>query len=195
MKQGLYFIALLLMLLYACHNQAKRKNTGAAKNSTGQTVSKKEVMAADQPFSIFRNIEMVEYCVPVPGGYGEDYTTGLQKGGHIFIDTGKKDNRIEVQGLIRSDNSVSLPEYFNNTYNDAAEAEGMIITEKQLLREENCFYAKGYWNNQYYNTRFLEITWLRADELVTYKVAMNVNDTSFWDRHLHEIINTKAMCE
>jgi hypothetical protein len=189
-------IAALIFISCTVNNNATNA-AGAANNTTATvTATQPETIAlpADS-FVNFHNIEMVEYCVPVPLIYKENYKEASSKGSHVFLNSASTESNITVSGLIRSDTSVTILQYFKNTYDTAAaEEEGNIIEEKQLLPQQNCFYAKGYWNNMYYKTRFLEITWLRPDEVVVYKVEMPVTDTSFWYRQLSRIIMSNASC-
>lgn len=191
----LQYFSMLSFLLLSCSNPPAPANNKTLHHDTILEVknNKAAVVPDTAAFSIFHNAEMVEYCVPVPGAYHEAYPEDLQKGAHVFNLNSNKVYSINVQGLVRADTAVSLPQYYHNTYAGAAE-EGKIITERQVLPDKNCFYAMGYWNNQYYSSRFLEITWLRTAELVTYKVSMQLTDTLFWNRHLQDIINTGALC-
>jgi hypothetical protein len=37
---------------------------------------------------------------------------------------------------------------------------------KKLFEAQGNFYAKGYWSSKIHEERFIEITWLRKDEMV-----------------------------
>ncbi len=196
MKPVLFFV---LIFFSAC--------TGQETSQTGNSVNRKDTAEAKSPVSLpvnaatkdtftnFHNAEIVEYCVPVPSGWHEEYDAATLKAKHVFKKSRDDDNTITVQGLLRSDTSVLLDKYFQNTYTAADEEEGKIVEIKQLLADKNCFYATGYWNNSYYKSRFIEVTWLRQDEAVTYKVDLPVADTAFWYRQLSRLVNYNAGCK
>lgn len=187
----------MLLIIAGCTNNKTSERNIAAEQAPKTLPDVKTPVS--QPtfetdsFENFYNAEMVEYCVPIPSAFKEDYNAATVKGVHMFFDA-KKENVITVMGLLRSDSSVSLSEYFKNTYDTVME-EGKAIEEKQLLQQKNCFYVKGYWNNMYYKARFLEITWLRPSEVVVYKAEMPVTDTAFWYTHLNKLLNSTADCK
>lgn len=151
--------------------------------------------AETDSFTEFHNAEMVEYCVPLPRGWHEDYDAATVKAQHVFRKDKGSDYSITVQGLLRADTSVSLLRYFQNTYTEEDEASGKIIELKQLLDHKNCFYATGYWNNSYYKSRFIEVTWLRPEEAVIYKMELPAGDTAFWYRQLNWLVNYNTGCK
>lgn len=147
------------------------------------------------PGAVFTNMEQVEYCLPLPlEGYSELFSDDNPRGKHVFVSKKDSNVTITVQGMFRSNPEVEAEKYFENTYS-GAEEEGKIIQEKQLLKKKNCFYAKGYWSNFIYERRFIEITWLRKDEVVTLSSEFSVRDTVFWNETLKSLLNSGADCK
>ncbi len=198
MKPVFYNAIIAAVVFISCNdNNSTAAGKAVIVKDTESTAAITPVKNGTQPaenFVNFHNAEVVEYCVPVPASYNEDHKAAGVKGVHMFFKKGAKENAITVMGLLRSDTVASLQEYFKNTYISVME-EGKAIEEKYLVPQQNCFYAKGYWNNMYYSARFLEVTWLRPDEVVVYKVEMPVNDTAFWYSQLSMLINCKATCK
>ena len=148
-------------------------------------------------FEMFCNIEQIEYCVPIPiGQYKEDTKHDYERAQHVFQNKADKKYDIIVQGYFRPDDSKSsLQEYFDRTYEDAEqklEQEGKIIQEKQLVKATNCFYVKGYYSNFELDSRFIEITWLRKDDVVKYVTTFAIKDTAVWSKRLEIIITCSS---
>jgi hypothetical protein len=97
--------------------------------------------AETDSFTDFHNAEIVEYCVPLPTDWHEDYDAEAVKAKHVFRKGRDSGYSITVQGLLRADTSVSLLRYFQNTYTEEDEASGKIVEIKQLLEDKSCFYA------------------------------------------------------
>lgn len=196
MKPVLFFV---LVFISACSDR-KTSQTGNSVNLKDTAEAKRPVSfpgntAGEDSFTNFHNAEIVEYCVLLPAGWQEDYDAAPVKAKHVFRKGKDKDYSITVQGLLRSDTFVSLEQYYQNTYTEEEEAGGKIIEVKQLLKDKNCFYAKGYWNNSYYKNRFVEVTWLKPDETVTYKVDLPVADTALWYSQLSRLVNYNTGCK
>ena len=64
----------------------------------------------------------------------------------------------------------------------------------ELLKNNNCFYATGYWTNFIYEFRFTEIYWLRRDEMVKLYSTYNINDTTIWNSRREQIIKANSWC-
>ena len=142
----------------------------------------------------FRNIEQVEYCIPLPlGDYQSNSST--ERGKLIFINKKNKKYLMTVQGLFRSDTSVSIATYFTNTYTSKDEEEGKIIEDKELITASNCFYAIGYWNNEINSSKFIEITWLRKDDVVKFSVSFPLKDSALWHQRLVDMTMYNSLCQ
>ena len=103
----------------------------------------------------------------------------------------KKENEIRLQGLSRSDESVSLAEYFANSY-ETAEEEGKVVLEKGVVEKNNCFFAKGYWSNKIYESRFIEVTWLRKSDVVVFEASFDIADTTKWNERLKRLLESDS---
>lgn len=139
------------------------------------------------------NNEQVSFCVPIPVKEYNEISSD-QRAKKLFVNKKNKKYQLILQGLFRSDTTVSIENYFTNSY-ATAEEEGKIIEKKELLKNNNCFYATGYWNNAYYSSRFIEITWLRKDELVKFEVNYPVADSVIWKNRLQTICGFSSVCE
>jgi hypothetical protein len=143
-------------------------------------------------FSWVKNIEMIMFCVPAPISEYKKVNAG-EKAKHRFINIKNKNYEMEIAGLLRADTTVFIDDYFEQTY-ATAEEEGKIIEEKKLIKTNNCFYAKGYMNNLCYKERFIEITWLRKDDVVKFTVNYSVKDNALWNKRLKTISSYSSVC-
>lgn len=163
------------------------------------TAKKENFIAAESKIdadslTVFTNIEQIEYCLPLPlNEYTEDFEKSDIRAKHVFKHKTKKNNEMELQGFFREDPSVSIEDYFKNTYLNSEE-EGKIITKKEIVKNNNCFYAKGYWSNLIYEMRFVEIIWLKKDEMVKFYSSFDVNDSLVWNLRLQTLINSNSNC-
>jgi hypothetical protein len=139
------------------------------------------------------NNEQVSFCVPIPVKEYNEISSN-QRAKKLFVNKKNKKYQLVLQGLFRSDTTVSIANYFTNSY-ATAEEEGKIIEQKKLLNNNNCFYATGYRNNAYYSSRFIEITWLRKEELVKFEVNYPVADSAIWKKRLQIICSYSSVCE
>ncbi|MFN8296028.1 MAG: hypothetical protein U0T69_07515 [Chitinophagales bacterium] len=194
MKRTHTIITVFVLLLLACSNPKTtadtREITTISKNDTQIISSTTE----EENLQLFSNIEQIEYCIPLPlNEYKETFTQDNERAKHTFLHKTKKDNEINVQGFFREDMNVSLENYFDNTFADAEE-EGKIILEKKLLKDNNCFYATGYWSNSIYDFRFTEIYWLRKEEMIKLSSTYNINDTTLWNSRREQIMKANSWC-
>jgi hypothetical protein len=142
----------------------------------------------------FRNIEQVEYCIPLPlGDYQPNSST--ERGKLVFINKKNKKYQMTVQGLFRSDTTVSIVTYFANSYTSKDEEEGKIIEDKEVIAANNCFYAYGYWNNEINSSKFIEITWLRKDDVVKFTVTYSIKDAELWHQRLADMTMYNSLCQ
>lgn len=195
MKRTHTIITFFELLLLACSNPKTtadtREITTISKNDTQIISSTTE----KEDLQLFSNIEQIEYCIPLPlSEYKETFPQDNERAKHTFHHKTKKGNEINVQGFFREDMNVSLENYFDNTFADAEE-EGKIILEKKLLKDNNCFYATGYWSNAIYDFRFTEIYWLRKDEMIKLISSYNISDTTQWNTWREQIIKSNSWCD
>lgn len=142
---------------------------------------------------LLSNIEMVEFCLPLPlNEYAAPVST--QKAVYDLRQKSNKKFHLQLQGLLRSDTTASIENYFANSYTEDDEAAGKIVQQKGLLKNTHCFYALGYMSNQIYNERFLEITWLRKDDLVKLTVNFPVGDSKRWKEYLKKLVSFDSFC-
>lgn len=178
-------IAAILIFLTACNTNEKstsdNKKEDVTKNDSIETPKVEKTIP--EGFSIFENIEQIQYCVPVPQSlYKYDDITELERGRHLFIRPEDSTAYIEITGMFRSDAEVGIKEYFENSYTEDDEAEGKIIEEKKLNEKDSSFYAIGNWSN-FPEKKFLEITWFGKEEIVVYYVSdFSVDHQPFWKR-------------
>lgn len=194
MKNTLYLIPVLL--LAACAGEPKpaadsvKKDT-LQKDSVRDT-SVQQVNTGAEDLQLFSNIEIVDFSVPVPlNEYKLNYDRSDVKAKFVFEHVQKKDNEIVVQGLSRSDESVSLADYSKNTF-AGAEEEGKIIQQQGVVEQTGCFYCKGYWNNKIYESRFIEVTWLRKSDVVKLEANFDIADTSIWNERLVQLLKSDS---
>lgn len=142
---------------------------------------------------IFQNIEQIEYCVPVPL---KDYTETKndQRAKHIFENKLNRKYKLIVQGMFRENTQIGLTEYFNYSYTSKDDEDGKIIIKKELFEKNNCFYAFGYWSNMFYQSRFLEVTWLRNDDVIKLTVTYPLKDTALWDKRMNIMVRHNSQC-
>jgi hypothetical protein len=141
----------------------------------------------------FGNIEIVPFCLPLPT---KEYTLkrNTTKAKYEFTAKGNKKYTMLVQGLMRSDESVSLEKYYHES-TQGAEESGKIIQKKELLTKNRCFVLQGYWNNLIYDSRFLEIVWLRKDEVVRLEVVYPLKDSTLWNNRISVLKHHSSLCE
>ena len=192
MKTILTIIAVFVAL--ACTN-SKSKSTDIEDNvvvsNDTQIISPTK---NEEELELFSNLEQIEYCIPLPlDEYKETFPADNEKAQHTFIHKTKKKNEISVQGFFRENMDVSIEDYFTNTF-ASAEEEGKIILQKELLKNNNCFYATGYWSNFIYEFRFTEIYWLRRDEMIKLSSTYNISDTTIWNSRREQIIKANSWC-
>lgn len=194
MRKACILYSSILFLVYSC-NQDKVKETPPILSEALDSARLKSLqITTSSELEIFRNIEIVDFCVLIPMNEYDEKFDDNEKAAHSFIHKTKKDNTISIQGLLRANSEVSIEEYFKNSLEDA-ELEGKIIEKKELIKESNCFYAKGYWNNSIYESRFIEVCWLRSDEVVKYYTSFDIADTTLWNNRLNEILNSGSTCK
>jgi hypothetical protein len=140
-----------------------------------------------------KNIEQIEYCLSLPlNGFWEDNKKNREKAKHVFIGKSKSKTMLTVSGLLRSENKTTI-EYYD-AYFDEERNPGKAIEKRKLDATANKFYSVGYWSNAYYNTRFIEMLWLRKDELVKLEINFPVKDTAAWYPRLEKLFKQTSSC-
>lgn len=198
MRKQLLILPLFLFII-SCSDEIPKENvTGLVKVDTvkqlDETLMKMPVLAVGLEY--FSNIEQVDYCVPIPKNeYTIDDKNEYERAKFVFLN--KKNPKLEliVQGMFRLEPEVSIDEYFKNSYPPEDEETGKIIQKKEIVKGTSCFYAKGYWSNFELDQRFIEVTWLRKDDLVKLQVTYDINDTLIWNERLKNIVETDSYCK
>jgi hypothetical protein len=183
------------LVAFSCNEVKLEKDKNVAEDTIhlNDTVESKSLLNEDS-MSLFTNMEQVEYCLSLPlNDYSEDFEKNDVRAKHVFKHKIKKNVEMELQGFFREDPSVSIEDYFKNTYLNSEE-EGKIIEKSDLIKSNNCFYAKGYWSNSIYEMRFIEIVWLKKDEMVKLYSSFDVNDSLIWNSRLQTLINSSSNC-
>ena len=191
----LFYIAIVISICFSCSSNEPKETTLKTEDSlTLKNVSELKPIESMDSSMIFTNIEQIEYCLPLPlNDYAEVTDKDEVRAKHVFSHKAKKDNEMEVQGLFRDDPSVTIEESFKNRY-ISAEEDGKIIMQKEIVKNNNCFYAKGSWSNLIYKLRFIEIVWFPKDEVVKFYSSFDVKDTSIWDQRLQTLISSTSNC-
>lgn len=200
-----YFLSTIIALVFFACNEDKstrieKEMVSDSINVAADSVSSLDSSVSSKPLTdgleLFTNMEWVSYCVPLPIlEYPESFDEESEKGKHVFAQNGNKKSQIIVTGMMRSDETVSLEDYFKNTYTQEDEEQGKIITKKNIMKRKNGFYAKGYWNNLIYDERFFEILWFRKDEVVKLEVNYSLKDSTKWNSWFESILNSSSDCE
>lgn len=185
------FVGVLFFLVSCGSGKEEVKNELVSIDTIAPKV---HAVSQSQGLENFQNMEMIEYCLLLPLNEYTLVDEESEKAAHSFIHKTKKDNTIAIQGLLRANSEVSIEEYFKNSYEEA-ELEGKVIEKKELMKDKGCFYVKGYWNNSIYESRFIEICWLRSDEVVKYSSSFDIADTTLWNNRLKEILNSGSNCK
>lgn len=172
MRKILFYLVAGIVLISCGEKKENEKTEKVESDKKDSVVQETETVKTDSlPFDLemFTNMEMVPFCIALPlKSYTLDEKQSDEKAKFIFT---KKDNPkyyIEVRGLLRSDESVSLEDYFaNSTSEEETEAQGKIITQKLIRADKNCFVTRGYWSN-FPEQEFVEITFLQKEDVVTF---------------------------
>ena len=145
----------------------------------------------------FRNIEMWDYCLTLPlDGYVEDFNKSDVKGKHVFVHRTVKAREIVVWGMDRAPDTRKLtPEQYYKQYFAGAEEQGLAFEARQLDVAARRFYSWGYWTNAYYTSRFVEIVWLRGDEVIKFRASFPVADAAPWKARLPALLQQTTVCK
>ncbi|MEQ1772738.1 MAG: hypothetical protein ABL891_03040 [Burkholderiales bacterium] len=160
-----------------------------------QSERKISAASAAEKWTPFRNIEFWEYCLSLPlNGYTQNYKKSDVKAKHVFTHRTKKNTDITVWGLDNAQSKASPEAYFKRYYANAEET-GLIIEDRKLDAKARRFYGWGYWSNAFYETRFLEIVWLRDSEVIKFHAAFPVADADLWKSRLPELLKQTTVCK
>lgn len=193
MKQLSIFFLLLFPFLFSCGSE-KDSEANQQQKAISDSSSVIQPESEQTDLSVVGNNEIVAYCVLVPLNEYEENFEEQEKAVHRFVHRTKPKNEISIQGLLRVNTEVSIEDYFAGSLEDA-ELEGKIIEKKELLKGSNCFYSKGYWANTIYEFRFIEVCWLRSDDVVKYYSSFDIADTTLWNVRLEEILKSRSECK
>lgn len=202
LKSLCLFVA-LCAIVFSCQNSSD-KNETPLKDSVGEhhAIINGDTFEVFNPpvdygdMELFTNMEQVDYCVPLPlKEYKEDFKQSDVRAKHVFVHNKKKENEILVQGLFRENSSVTIDDYFKNTFSEEeTEQQGKIVITKELYKNNNFFYAFGYWNNLIAKSRFVDMYWLRKDDVVHVYALFDIADTSLWKTRLEVFKNAPGVC-
>ena len=192
------FLFFILISFFACTEDPKEEISAISYADSIKAVpdTTRGQPVLENELKTFSNIEQVEYCVPLPlKEYTRDTKGEYERAKFVFIN--KKNDQLQmiVQGMFRSDQKISIEEYFKNSYPAEDAENGKNIEIKELIKATNCFYAKGFWSNFAIDQRFIEVTWLRPDDLVKMYVSYDVKDSLLWNSRLKRIIETDSYCK
>ena len=135
----------------------------------------------------FKNIEQIEYCVPLPLQEFRE-KSGMERAHHSFVHKKEPHVRIDLRGYYCDDTKITLEKLFTQSYPAAEEESGKIITKKEILKDRNCFYALGYYNNFIYKYAFFEISWVHKEEVVVLEIHYPIKQKKLWMQRLQAII-------
>jgi hypothetical protein len=205
-----YLTGFLAIAMLACNGKNEKasipdaphtqgdSNAGRTSNTPDSGVSKpvqangnnahKNTTAPVTDMQRFCNNEWVAYCFDLPlKEYKKDDEAPDIKAKHVFKHKTKKENDITVQGIIRSNTETPLENYYAGYYDEERDA-GKVVETRALFMDKKCFYLQGYWNNMIAKYRYIEVVWVRPEEVVTYTANFNVADTSLWNGRLKKLL-------
>lgn len=152
---------------------------------------------AREQWTTFGNNELWEYCFLLPlDGYVQDYRQSDVKAKHVFTHRANKKREIIAWGMERSDTPTRLStEAYYRKYFAGAEEKGLAIEERKLDVAARRFYSWSYWSNAYYESRILEIVWLRDDGLIKLRATFPVADVPLWKARLPGLLKQSSWCK
>lgn len=201
MKNYLLFI---LLIIVSCNqskeNEKEVNNSSESKVDSLNDKGKSEIKGESEDelelgLEEFMNMEQVEFCISLPlKKYKLNEEMSDERAKFVFTDGNK--HFIQVQGMFRSEPSVSIDEYFENTYiSEKTEELGKIVEEKEIVKNKNCFWAFGYMSNEFQKEKFIEITWLRKDEVIVLSWNFNIEEEKQrYKKILNYLINKGVDC-
>lgn len=194
-----YIYLILITFFISCNSEETKEETKPqqkVKEENSVATNANEDNQVSLSLEEFTNVEQVTFCMLLPTkNYQINEEKSYPRGNFIFENPNDSNNYIQVQGLFRGDPSVSLEDYFNNTYSsEETEEQGKIIIDKELIKENSCFWARGYWSNAP-NQPFVEITWLRKEDVVTFYWNFRLKEAVYQQKVLNYLIHSNVNCE
>jgi hypothetical protein len=187
------FFILFCVLTTACGTQNTAETLANDVLQSDTVLPKKNNIADELPdgFAWVENIEQVPFRVALPLSYfSKEQTMQYERGKFVFKDMKNKKYELTIQGFFRND-ALTAQAYFEQYDADEETRAGKIIDTKQQTDNPNCFYQKGGWSNFHDQARFVEIVWLRKDEVVKMTVDFDIADTARWNAWLPIITKTQ----
>jgi hypothetical protein len=169
------FIYLFMGIIFiSCGEKSSNKNEVEKKSNTEDTTSKNTIdpqIGKDSlrfGLRMFTNMEQIPFCIPLPlDRYSLNEELSDERAKFVFTKNDNPKCYMEVQGMFRSNENISLEDYFNNSISEEeTEAQGKILDQKVLDKDRNCFWVTGYWSN-FPEQKFIELVFLRKEDLVT----------------------------
>ncbi len=196
MKTAFYSINIFLLLTFLSCGQSEqvKEETKSTSNSDSVKTSNENIKKDTLQSSMeqFCNLEQVSYCTYIPANeYKEDFDKSDERAKHYLANIKNKKYYIEIQGFHRQNPETSFLDYYKNSF-EGAEEEGKIIEKTDKFETKNCFYAKGYWSNSIYDSKFIEIYWLKKEEMVKYTCIYDIKDTTIWNERLDFLLKTDS---
>lgn len=182
------------LLLCACtHEEAKQPPSVSADSLTIRNDSAVTPLPLGEGLNLWQNMEQIEYCVPIPTDeYLPDHSLQT-RGQFLFLKPNDSIASIQLAGLFRTDPSVSVEAYMAHTYSGEEESEGTLVSGKYLIDARSMFWAEGTWANLT-GYRFLEITWLRTDEVILLSAVYPETDQEMWEKRRKIILSYDSFC-
>jgi hypothetical protein len=144
---------LLAVLFWACSSPSNPGTTGQpvsgvkVDSAQNDSADKGVTASAESGYDTLVNLEMVEYCLPYPKGYQEDFKADVEKGQHILISPDKQ-SKITMMGMF-------LAEEWDIIYHDV-EAEIHDITMADPLHNVK-------------TDEYFELSWREDEKIVWMK--------------------------
>ena len=136
MKQPFIYFLGILIFVSSCGSEKAVEKVSVDTVATVIENPTAKYNKSIEGLSIYKNSEMVEYCLLLPLEEYVENTVDEEKAQHSFVHKIKKNNEINVKGLLRANTQISIEDYYKSTYEDA-ELEGRIIQKKELLKNKN----------------------------------------------------------
>jgi hypothetical protein len=138
-------------------------------------------------YDTLMNLEMVEYCLPYPKEYKEDYAAATGKGNHVFVSKDKK-SKIIFSGMFADED-------FEIIYHDV-QADVQSITMKDPLHDvmEDTYFEiawqvekKMYWMKKWYREE--------EEETVTVQFEYPVDQSETMKSVIAAVTAASTRCE
>ena len=112
MKTKYISFLIFLVFAYSCGSDKPTETTKVEVPVQDSIIPQEPVVDPNADLAGFRNMEIVDYCVLIPAkGYEEDFDKN-DKASHTFVHKTKKNNYVELKGLLRADSEIPLEKYY-----------------------------------------------------------------------------------